>query len=128
MEGIHRIADWNAIGAVVQALATVILVIITWFYVHRTREIAEQTRRQADTAAAALEEQRTLKRQKIKILRALTEIPPIYALTLEELAFLTGIDPDEIEGPLVTMMAEALVEIDLSGNYRLSRTKGGKKE
>jgi len=111
----------QTISMCVQAFATVVLVIVTIIYVLKTGEIAEQARKQAEISATVLEEHRILKKQKIKILKVLTELPSIYAYPLKELVLLTGIDPDEIEGPMIAMMAEGLIEINISGYYVLRR-------
>lgn len=113
----------QTIGIVVQAFATVVLVIVTIIYVLKTGEIAEQARKQGEISAMQVEEQRVLKRQKVKILKVLTDLNSTYACSLEELARLTGIHPDEIEGPIITMMTEGLMEINSSGYYVLKRMK-----
>ena len=115
--------NMQTIGIVVQAFATVVLVIVTIIYVLKTGEIAEQARKQGEISAMQVEEQRVLKRQKVKILKVLTDLNSTYACSLEELARLTGIHPDEIEGPIITMMTEGLMEINSSGYYVLKRMK-----
>ena len=111
----------QTISMFVQAFATVVLVVFTIIYVLKTGEIARQTRKQLETSEMVLKEQRVLKKQKIKILRVLIELGSTYACPPEELADLTRIHPDEIEGPVITMMAEGLIEVNNFGYYVLRR-------
>ena len=110
----------QALAAGAQALTTLVLCGLTAYYVKITGKIAGGTERQAEVANEVLDEQRKLRKLKIKVLRILKLRP----LPLHELADQAETTIEDIEWPLSELMIAGIVElVEDSLYYRLKRRR-----
>jgi DNA-binding HxlR family transcriptional regulator len=106
-------ANWIIAGAaIVQALATIVLVLVTRKYVKKTSEMAEATKSLAEEE----KETRIHQRKKISILKSMMQ-PSVTYQTTKGITRKTGILHEEVIDLVTELMAEGAVQRQVENKH-----------